>query len=69
MLAAKVAPRDPDLKRKLAACEKESQRQRFEKALRYGLFPHCCACEAAQKIRLCEDMRQDTIYPGFTGKY
>ena len=35
-LAAKVAPRDPDLKRKLAECEKESQRLRFEKALRSG---------------------------------
>jgi tetratricopeptide (TPR) repeat protein len=35
-LAAKVAPRDPDLKRKLAECEKESQRQRFEKAVRSG---------------------------------
>ena len=35
-LAAKVAPCDPDLKRKLAECEKEHQRLRFEKALRSG---------------------------------
>lgn len=32
-IAAKVAPNDPDLRRKLAACEKEVKRIRFEAAL------------------------------------
>ena len=31
--ASKVAPRDPDVKKKLAECEKEVKRQRFEEAL------------------------------------
>jgi hypothetical protein len=31
--AAKVAPRDPDLRKKLAECEKEVKRLRFEEAL------------------------------------
>lgn len=31
--AAKVAPNDPDLRKKLAECEKEVKRQRFEEAL------------------------------------
>ena len=31
--AAKLAPRDPDLRKKLAACEKEVKRIRFEEAL------------------------------------
>ena len=32
-LAAKVAPRDPDLRKKLAECEREVKRIRFEEAL------------------------------------
>lgn len=32
-LASKVAPRDPDLKKKLAECEKEVKRLKFEEAL------------------------------------
>ncbi len=31
--AAKVAPNDPDLRKKLAACEKEVKRLKFEEAL------------------------------------
>jgi hypothetical protein len=31
--ASKVAPRDPDLKKKLAECEKEVKRLKFEEAL------------------------------------
>ena len=31
--AARLAPRDPDLRKKLAACEKEVKRKRFEEAL------------------------------------
>lgn len=31
--AARLAPRDPDLRKKLAACEKEVKRIRFEEAL------------------------------------
>lgn len=31
--AAKVAPKDPDLRKKLAECEKEVKRLRFEEAL------------------------------------
>ena len=31
--AAKASPRDPDLRKKLAACEKEVKRLRFEEAL------------------------------------
>lgn len=54
-LAVKVAPRDPDLKRKLSACEKESQRQRFEKALRSGV--RALPCRAA-----C--MREAACTPG-----
>lgn len=32
-MAAQVAPRDPDLQKKLLACEKEVKRIRFEEAL------------------------------------
>lgn len=31
--AAKVSPKDPDLKKKLLECEKEVKRLRFEEAL------------------------------------
>lgn len=31
--AARLAPRDPDLRKKLATCEKEVKRIRFEEAL------------------------------------
>lgn len=31
--AARLAPRDPDLRKKLTACEKEVKRIRFEEAL------------------------------------
>ena len=33
MQAAQVAPKDPDLRKKLAECEREVKRQRFEDAL------------------------------------
>lgn len=37
--AAKVAPKDPDLKRKLTECEKEVKRIRFEEALSVPVSP------------------------------
>jgi hypothetical protein len=46
--AASVAPRDPDLKRKLQLCEKEVRRIRFEEALATPVStgasnaPACC---------------------------
>ena len=52
--ASKVAPRDPDVKKKLAECEKEVKRQRFEEALSLpvsgmegqGQEVSCCGPEA-----------------------
>ena len=45
-MAAKVAPRDPDLLKKLLACEKEVKRIRFEEALATPVSPRPCAYTA-----------------------
>jgi tetratricopeptide (TPR) repeat protein len=52
-LAAKVAPHDPDLKRKLAECEKESQRLRFARALRTGTPPFESAAARSSESSAC----------------
>ena len=48
-LAAKVAPRDPDLRKKLAECEKEVKRLRFEEALAtpVSIAHHTAGCSCA----------------------
>lgn len=58
--AAKVAPRDPDLRRKLAAAEKEVARLRFEAAI---AVPDADAGSIADRVDL-ETMPVDASYDG-----
>ena len=73
-LAAAAAPKDPDLKRKLAECAKESQRLRFEKALRSGarcfLGFLCALCQQllqeSQRVRTKKVLRSRVCFSGLS---
>lgn len=58
--AAKVAPRDPDLRRKLAQCEKEAARARFEAAI---AVPDADAVPVADRVDL-STMPVEASYQG-----
>ena len=58
--ASKVAPRDPDLRRKLAQCEKEAARARFEAAI---AVPDAAALPVADRI----DVRTMPVEADYAG--
>lgn len=54
--AAAVAPRDPDLRKKLEQCEREVKRIRFEEALATPVRSHCPGKRRSGSVTAGQDL-------------